>query len=186
MAVVITGHGGRETGSYVGSYLVPKGVTIYFFTPDNTVMYSGASDRLMDRLCRNHPTPDRVEKYASEVKREFTTVPNYICYGTNDFRDPSGVYLVGRRRNLGPIVPIPNNTQRFLSDIIGGASSGGVIGNKIYWLCCRAGIDNSNNIDDDADEIVGKSVAGLEMGAIEHGRGMGLKPSQVKNLNRWR
>jgi hypothetical protein len=153
---------------------------------DHSVMYAGASDKLMDRLCRNHPTPDRVEKYAVEVKTQFTTVPNYICYGTNDFRDPSGVYQVGRRRNLGPIRAIPNNTQKFLSEIIGGSGSGGVIGSKVYWLCCRAGIDNSNNIDDNADEIIGHRVGGLKMGAIEHGSSTGLKPSQVKSMNRWR
>lgn len=184
--IVVTGHGGREVGAFKGTYVVPKGVTIYFFTNDNTVLYAGASDKLMDNLCRNHPNPLRVQGAAVEIKREFEIIPNYICYGTDDFRDPSGAYEVGRRRNLGPTLPIPNNTQKYLSDIIGGAGGRGVIGSNIYWLCCRAAPDNSNNIDDNSDIVTGM-FRGKPIGAVEVGSSTGLTPSQVRNRGgNWR
>ena len=182
--VVITGHGGREGGSSTGTYVVPKGVTIYFFTKDHTVMYSGASDKIMDYLCAKHTYRRRVQAAAVEIKKEYDVIPNYICYGTNDFRDPSGVYEVGRSRSKGPIRSIPNNTQKTLSEIVGGSKTG-LIGSNIYWLCCRAAPDNSNNIDDSADIVTGK-FRGFKIGAVEQASHTGLTPSQVKQLGKWR
>jgi hypothetical protein len=182
--VVITGHGGREGGSSTGTYVVPKGVTIYFFTPDHSVMYAGASDKMMDYLCAKHTYRRRVQAAAVQVKKEFDILPNYICYGTNDFRDPSGVYLVGKNRSEGPILSIPDKTQKTLSEIIGGAGKG-VIGSNIYWLCCRAAPDNSNNLDDDKDVVTGV-FRGKNIGATEEASHTGLTPSQVKQLGSWR
>lgn len=183
--VVVTGHGGRGVGTSVGSYVVPRGVTIYFFTPDQSVLYAGASDILMDNLCVNHPRAVAVRNAAVDVKTEYETVPNYVCYGTNDFRDASGVYRVGAARTVGPMVAIPNGTKRRLSEIIGG-SGNGIIGSRIYWLCCRAAPDNSNNIDDSADIVTGNLTTGDEIGAVEVASSMGLTPSQVRRTGQWR
>lgn len=49
--VMSTRHGGREDGEVNGTYVVPKGVTMRFFTNDHTVMYAGASDAILDFLC---------------------------------------------------------------------------------------------------------------------------------------
>jgi hypothetical protein len=182
--VVITGHGGRTGGSSTGSYVIPKGVTIYFFTGDHTVMYAGASDKIMDMLCAKHTYRRKVQAAAVQVKKELETIPNYICYETNDFRDASGVYLVGRNRSHGPIMSIPDKTEKRLSEIIGGSGKG-VIGSNIYWLCCRAAPDNSNNIDDNMDVATG-TFQGKTIGAAEQGSHTGLTPSQVKQLGNWR
>lgn len=183
--VVVTGHGGRGAGTSKGSYVVPKGVTIYFFTKDHTVLYEGASDILMDNLCVNHPRAVAVRNAAVDVKTEYESVPNYVCYGTNDFRDASGVYRVGTNRTAGPMVAIPNGTEKRLSDIVGGSGKG-IVGSRIYWLCCRAAPDNSNNIDDNADVVTGQLTTGDDIGAVEVASAMGLSPSQVKATGQWR
>lgn len=186
---MITGHGGRGSGTSKGTYVVPKGVTIYFFTNDSTVLYSGASDALMDQLCRRHTKVNLVRSHAVDIKTEFQTVPNYVCYGTDDFRDASGVWQVGLRRTHGPILPIPDGTEKRLSEIIGGSGGGGVIGSNIYWLCCRASPDNSNNIDDDSDIVTGRLSRRLgryKIGATEIGSDTGLKPSEVARTGHWR
>lgn len=186
MDVVVTGHGGRGGGTAAGSYLVPKGVAIYFFTGDHSVMYSGASDTIMDMLCTTkHYHPNKVRAAAVQKVEGGQTCPNYTCFGTNDFRDKSGVYQVGLSRSKGPMLAIPDGKTKRLSEIIGGASSGGVIGRYVYWLCCRAAPDNSNNINDDADEVIGK-VFGYKVGAVEVGSPAGMTPSKVKQLGVWR
>ena len=190
--IVIAGHGDRGIGTPAGTYVVPKGVTIYFFTSDSQVLYDSAAELLTKNLCRNHPKTIAIQKLAvqkGEVKREFETVPNYTCYGTDDFNDPTGVYIVGQPMSAGPAIPIPDGQEKRLSDIIGGCSNGGVIGSNIYWMCCRASPDNSNNIDDDKDIVSGSFKAGthnLDLGASEQGSNMGLKPSQVKQSGQWR
>ncbi len=79
---------------------------------------------------------------------------------------------------------IPDKTQKTLSEIIGGAGKG-VIGSNIYWLCCRAAPDNSNNLDDDKDVVTGV-FRGKNIGATEEASHTGLTPSQVKQLGSWR
>jgi len=187
-SVVITGHGGRGIGTSRGSYLVPKGVTIYFFVNDEQVLYAGASDKIMSFLCTKHPSEIDVRKIATDVRSEYQTCPNYICYGTNDFKDPSGVYLVGKSAKGGPVLSIPDGTEKRLSEIIGG-SGGGVIASSVYWLCCRAAPDNSNNIDDNKDVISGQFKVGkklFQVGATEQGGDTGISPSQVKLSGKWR
>ena len=189
-SVVITGHGGRKGGTAVGTYLIPPGVTVYFFTKDATVLYADASDAIMDKLCTAHPNELLIRGMAVDVKTAYETVPNYTCFGTTDFRDPSGAYRVGAAPLAATlVVPVPNNTEKRLSEIIGGTSSGGVIGSHVYWLCCRAAPDNSNNIDDNSDIVTGHVAFGgplLEVGAVEVGSTAGLTPSRVRELGSWR
>ncbi|MBR0679935.1 hypothetical protein GXW74_05510 [Roseomonas eburnea] len=184
--VVVTGHGGRGPGTSFGTYLVPPGVTIYFFTRDGQLLNSEASDPLMDLLCRQAPDEATVRAAATEVKTAYSTIPNYVCFGTNDFRDPSGVYLVGEDSGAGLVIPVPDGSEKRLSDIIGGGSSGGAIADEVYWLCCRdkPGITNNPDI---TVATTWRDAAGrvLTLGGDIGPSPMGLTPSQVRRTGRW-
>ena len=83
------------------------------------------------------------------------------------------------------MVPIPNGTEKRLSDIIGGAGKG-VIGSVLYWLCCRDKPQATNNID------ISEATSLTDVGGITHVLGgdvgasdMGVTPSQVKRVGKW-
>jgi len=179
--VVITGHGGRKSGTSKGSYVIPPGVTVYFFTKDKQLLNSDGSDLIMDNLCCDHPREQAVRNIAVEVKTAYETIPNYIAYGTNDFRDPTGAYEVGQPVSNGPFSPITNGTQKYLSDIIGGQSSNGVIGSHIYWLCCRDAPITTNS----TDITVATDLQGHILGGNISASVSGLKPSEVKQTGKW-
>ncbi len=195
-SLVVSCHGGRGAGTSKGTYVVPKGVKIYFFTDDTVILSEGqswtddAGDRqssgatwLEDLLLTTAPDELTVQKYATEVKKQFETIPNYVASGAADddpnFTYPTGLYWVGADPNNGPCFRVPHGREYRLSQIIGGAGSGGVISTTIYWLCCRYSPRNSNNT-----SVVGdKGTFGYD----DQAAGMGLKPSQVAALGgHWR
>lgn len=184
--VAITGHGGRQVGTSFGSYLVPPGVTIYFFTKDAQLLNTEGSDHIMDKLCTAAPDMEAVKALAVETIGPFSTVPDYVCYGSSDFRDPTGVYRVGQAASSGLWMAIAPGTQKRLSDIIGGGSSGGVIASEVFWLCCRDAPHSTNNIaitpafslnTDDGKTLLMSGDVGAEPA--------GLLPSQVRATGRW-
>ena len=144
---VIICHGGRTAGTSSGTYVVPKGVTIYFFTADGVNMNGAGGTLLVNALLDPHPAELDVRALAEETKTEYETVPNYTAApGGAEFPVPTGVYLVGRGPAAGgPVTAITAKTR--LGDLIGGGSSGGSLGSHIYWLACRATPVSFNKFD---------------------------------------
>jgi hypothetical protein len=184
--VVVTGDGGRGAGTSTGTYVVPKHVIIYFFTMDGQLLNEDGSDVILDSLCTNSPNEAGVQRLATERKRQYSTVPNYICSGSNKFRDPTGVYAVGLPVSHGPILAIPYGMEKRLSDIIGGGSGGGAIGTRVYWLCCRAKPPVANKTSFEiATTVTDASGVSRIIGGDVEASPSGLKPSQVKKLGNW-
>lgn len=178
---VIICHGGRGTGTSAGTYVIPKGVKIHFFTEDGVNMNSAGGKLLISALLDKHPAELDVQKAAVETKGQYETIPNYnAAPGGAEFPVPTGVYRVGQGPKAGgPVVPITKRTR--LSDIIGGGSGGGVLGNDIYWLACRAVKLGANSY---GKEVV-STFNGKAMGRIKVANAMGLSPSQVKATGKW-
>jgi len=135
--VAIYSHGRRSIGTSQGSYLIPPGVTIYFFVKDEVAFRTSWGTYLLEQLCQAHPDLNAVRQFAVEVKREYETIPNYELYpDPNGWKYPAGAYQVGLDcQNNPPLVPIMHHIH--ISDLIGGQSSGGVLGNNFYYLACR-------------------------------------------------
>ena len=184
--IVITGHGGRSAGTASGTYVVPKGVTIYFFVKDGQLLGTEGSDHIMDMLCQDHPDEAAAQKLAVDIKRQFETCPNYTAYGSNDFRDPTGLYTVGLPIATGLFSALIDGQQKRLSELIGGQGAGGAVGSAIYWLACRDRPGASNNADP-AQVATIKDGAGntLNMTGEMFAGDTGLKPSLVKLAGKW-
>lgn len=191
-SLVITAHGGRGAGTSTGTYVVPKGVKIYFFTDDTLIMSEGgqwtdASGQvrkhgamyLESLLMTTHPDELTVQGLATEVKKEYDTVPNYVASGAPasdpNFTHPTGCYWVGSDPAGGPAIAIPDGIEYRLSQLIGGGSGGGVNSNTIYWLCCRYSPRNSNS-----NAITG--VSGDTFAYKQEATDSGLKPSQIVSM----
>jgi hypothetical protein len=186
-SVAVSCHGGRGSGTSSGTYVIPKGVTIYFFTDDAINLNGGAgwtdssgqrqasgATWLEDLLLTTHPDEETVKRFATEVKREYETIPNYHASGATDtdpaFTYPTGLYWVGSDPAGGPFYRVAHNQSHPISWIIGGGSVGGVTSTTFYWLCCRYAPRNSNNT---------VSVNVGTFGLNDESQGMGLKPSQI-------
>jgi hypothetical protein len=179
---VIICHGGRGEGTSSGTYVVPKGVTIYFFTADGVNMNGQGGSVLVNALLDPHPAELDVQALAEEVKKEYETVPNYqAAPGGPEFPVPTGVYLVGQGPAAGgPVIAIDSVTR--LGDIIGGGSSGGSLGNNIYWLACRAKPITANSFD---RVTVTRLDDGSALGRMKVAKVSGLLPSQVAATGKW-
>jgi hypothetical protein len=185
--VVILGHGGRGAGTATGTYVVPPNVTVYFFEDDTHLLNTDGILEILPFLLTRHPNELVAQAAAAEVKRAFESVPNYVVEGNLDLPYDSGVYVVGQPPEAGPALTVHPGTQKHLSDLIGGQSQGGAIGNSVYWLCCRAAPTNSNN---PTVNVVRQLVDGSGnvhvLGGEEVGQDMGRKPSAVSATGRWR
>src|SRR5262245_33980298 len=141
--VAIYSHGRRSIGTSRGSYLIPPGVTIYFFVKDEVAFRTIWATYLLRQLCQANPDVNAVRQLAVEVKREYETIPNYEVYADANgygpdcsFKYQAGAYLVGLTCETNqPLVTIANPIR--ISELIGGQSSGGALGNNIYYLACR-------------------------------------------------
>lgn len=183
---VIYAHGGRDAGTATGTYIVPKGVTIYFFEKDEQYLYNNAAKVIMNTLLTGHPDEAAVQAIAKETKTAYQSVPNYQASG-----DPNiagmGVYLVGLEPAVGQLVAIPAGTKKRMSDIIGGSGRGGVLGDTIYWLACRAAPTNSNVFAATTGDKIGTSTGVMNLNAVNVTPDSGLKPSVVRAIGgRWR
>lgn len=193
-SLVVSCHGGRGAGTSTGTYVVPKGVEIYFYTDDTVNLDGGASwiedgeavadgaTYLEGLLLTTDPDEDTAKDLKFEVKRGFDTVPNYEASGARAgdpaFTYPTGLYWVGSDPGRGPAMPIHHGNRYRLSEILSLRGVGGIVAPTIYWLCCRYSPRNSNNT---------KSVNLGEFGLMDKGKSSGLKPSQiVARGRRWR
>ena len=184
--VAIYCHGGRKVGTSMGTYMVPPGVTLYFFTEDTEAMKTNWATYFLERLCRQAPEEEMVKRYAFEIKRAWETVPNYQLKPDAQFRHPTGVYVVGQNVGAGPAVPI--NGPTWLSDIIGGAGRGGPIGSEIYFLACRfkgstahkSRVAPSRFVS--AERVPGGQGLTTEIAAKDEALTEGYSPSEIK---RW-
>jgi hypothetical protein len=186
----------RGAGTSTGTYVIPDGVTIYFFETDTEYLYVPAAEFIKQQLLKIHPDEAAVQAIAKETKKAYETIPNYTASGDPTSPD-MGVYMVGGRvssatpvgSELGitQIYPIPSGTSKHLSDIVGGSGAGGVLGQTIYWLACRAAPTNSNALlAVKAKDMVMTSNGMQPLNAVVDTPDTGLKPSPVKTIGRWR
>ena len=124
-----------------GSFVVPVGTTIYFFSPSDALLEAHYSQFFMDQLCAKLISPmaeSYVRAFSIEVAPEGETVPNYaVLGGRGVFREPAGVYLIGKSASHGPVIRVLDGVRRTLKDLISGIGDGGAIGTHIYWGVCR-------------------------------------------------
>jgi hypothetical protein len=193
--VVVFGHGFRLGGTSTGTYVVPEGVTIHFFGKDGQMVHSDGAEIILRSLCTRWPDPRVAAAATVEAVRttrgKYATIPNYVATGGDDleaigFPFATGAYWVGETQAFHRIRAGVNTR---LSDIIGGAGRGGVIANRVYWVCCRAKLPHaSNNPRMAPDEgILGADDGVHALNANVIGSDSGLRPSQVvAQGRRWR
>lgn len=184
--LVLYAHGGRGAGTATGTYVIPRGVTVYFFEKDKEFLYDSAAKIIMNTLLSAHPNELAVQGISKESKGQFESIPNYEASG-----DPNiagmGVYLVGTPMATGQLYAIPYGTTKRISEIIGGSGSGGVAGNVIYWLACRdAKGANSNNFQYQTKDTVMTTTGAINLNAETVVPDTGLKPSIVRASGTWR
>jgi hypothetical protein len=92
----------------------------------------------MDLLCTDHPDEQAAQQWAVEVKQEWDIIPNYEVRGDSGFRDPTGVYWVGKPPSERPFRPLPPNVTSTLGYLISAVGKGGAVANRVYWLACRS------------------------------------------------
>lgn len=183
----IYGHGGRgKTGTATGTYVVPAGVEIYFFVDDGELLNGNPADVLAAQLF--HGMEAQVQKMAACVKKEYDTVPDYVCLGDDKLKWDTGVYTVGVKVPKNSLIQaIPGGSRKRLSQIISGAGGKNAkVGNRIYWLCCREVLTGANSISygHKADKNVAPGLDIAWTGQVNI-NDMGLKPSQVKKTGQW-
>jgi hypothetical protein len=197
---VISAHGKRGAGTADGTYIIPPGVTVCFFQPDQFNLLTGGSDYIMKRLCTVLPQEALVQSLAVEIKTGTPAlnvkIPNYYCEGDDDLGEfPTGVYRVGQPASAGPMIRIRDDGKKhYLGDVIGGQTRNGALGTVFYWLCCRAAptMRNFNNYDSVVKNVLQQGAGGQVVNAAgARGSGIanvgvqrvacveGLKPSDV-------
>jgi hypothetical protein len=134
--------GNRQTQA---KFIVPANVTIYFFSPAGTALSPPYSDFLMDLLINpqfSHSDELKVQAAAFEVFREGQLCLNYTANTDGPkFRDPMGLYRIGKWDKRVPELPLPDGTsktlQEWVTGISTGSDSGGAYGTHFYWGACR-------------------------------------------------
>ena len=180
-SIFITAHGGRDAGTSKGTYLVPPGVNVHCFTGDAVLLKGNIGMAIEDRLTAPALNIDVVNNSVTKTYTAFELMPNYTAFGSNHadpaFLFDTGVYYVGSQKNDPPSLAIGDGVQIQLGDVIAQYRRNFPDLTDVYWLCCRAAPQNSNNpvdVDDGA------------YGLIEKPSDMGLKPSKVKQSGVWR
>jgi hypothetical protein len=124
-----------------GTFVVPVGTTIYFFSPPDSLLESRYSDFFMGQLCTDliSPTAEAyVRALSIEVAPEGELVPNHVATGSAFAVDaPSGIYRVGQPASNGPVIRLLDGVSRTLKDLVSGISDGGSIGAHVYWGVSR-------------------------------------------------
>lgn len=180
-SIFITAHGGRDGGTAKGTYVVPPGVNIHVFTDDAVLLKGGIGMAIEDRLTRPALDVAIVNNSATKVYNPFDLIPDYTAYGTHAgdpaFQFATGVYVVGTVKGAAPALPLADGSRAQLGDIIRAFRKAAPGLTDVYWLCCRAVPQNSNNTEEIDDG---------QYGLIEVPKESGLKPSQVKASGTWR
>ncbi|MGF1721394.1 hypothetical protein L4D20_15245 [Vibrio kyushuensis] len=180
--IFISAHGGRGDGTSKGTYVVPAGVRIHVFTGDDVLLKGAAGMNMEDMLTLPGYDLGKVKASVSKVYEEYETVPNYTATGSYSgdpaFQFDTGVYYVGSQKHGAPALPMGNGQNIRLGDIISlfRKTFPGLV--DVYWLCCRAAPQNSNN---NTYESVDS------FGIVQRPKSMGLTPSEVvKRGGKWR
>jgi hypothetical protein len=122
-------------------FIVPAGVTVYFFNPEGSKLQDGYSDVIMDILCCEdyHADLSKVHRLAVDVFRPLELCPDYetsedpIEAGQpGGFRQTSGLYEVGRPVEQGPVYVLERSRPRRLSEWVRGIG-----GTNFYIGTCR-------------------------------------------------
>ena len=141
----VSAHGSRKAGTAQGTFVIPKGLEIHFYTADGTALDNSLAIPLYADLIRSVGAGRIAGSFVKQVKKAYQVVPNYIAHGAAHtgpnadpvFRGyPTGVYTVGRPR---PNLAIPAGTTKLLSDIVY-ARKPHLVG-VLHWLCCRVNDD---------------------------------------------
>jgi hypothetical protein len=123
-------------------FIVPPNMSIYFFTPPARELVTTYSDFIMDMLVNpnfNFADELKIRAIAYEVFREGELCLDYTTTPDAKFRDPTGLYRVGRGSTLMPVIPLPLGTSKTLSQWVKGIGGGDAsIGNHFYWGACRS------------------------------------------------
>ena len=172
VTAVCVGHGGVHQGQaeVVKDFVVPEGVTIYFFVPDGWLLKSEVADMLTYLLLSSKDKVATVKKHAMDVKKGGDKIRDWRLHGGSlggTFKMKGGVYELGSCtdkvppcENLGkttPAMDIPDKTYKHISQIICGASGNGKLGAEIFWLACRQHVFYANLIP--KDSFVDKKIA---------------------------
>ncbi|MEJ6710292.1 MAG: hypothetical protein QNK92_16110 [Amylibacter sp.] len=134
-----------------------------------------------DRLTAPGLDVDMVKNSATKTYNAFEMMPNYTAFGSSAadpaFQFATGVYYVGSQKNAAPSLAIRDGAKMQMGEVIAKFRKLYPGMTDVYWLCCRAAPQNSNNaveVDDGA------------YGLVEKPSDMGLKPSAVKQASKWR
>lgn len=173
--IFVTAHGGRGTGTAKGTYCVPPGANLKFFTDDAVLLKGNIGMAIEDRLTRPALDLDVVRGAVQKTSDPFETIPNYTAFGSHNgdpaFQFQTGVYYIGSQKNDPPAMALNHGQQIRLSEIIAAfKKANGSVPAEVYWLCCRAVPQNSNNAEE---------VDATFFGSMQKAKDMGLKPSQV-------
>lgn len=180
-SIFISAHGDRTAGTPNGTYLVPPGVNIYFYTGDEVLLKGNAGMAFEDSLTGQSLDIGSVKRSATKVYTPFETVPNYTAYGAEDddpaFQFDTGAYFVGSEKGAPPSLRLSGDQEIQMGELIGKYRMKFQGLKDVFWLCCRGAPQNCNNrIDVDEGQ----------WGIIESPKDTGLAPSQVKAQDSWR
>ena len=148
---------------------------MYFYTDDAVLLKGNMGMAVEDRLTTPALDVDLVRAHVKNTHQPFEIIPNYTAYGSHGgdpaFQFQTGTYYVGSAKNAAPALALNDGQQMKLGDIISAFTmANNTAPAEVFWLCCRAVPQNSNN-------TVEVSVDAF--GLIEKASDMGLRPSQV-------
>lgn len=176
-SICISAHGHRKAGTKTGTYVIPPGVNLYVYTADNTLLRGDHADTLQKLLTAGSLDIKKAKSLASRVYKQFELIPNYIACGALPgdlaFAKKPGIYYVGCDKDSPPAYQIRYKDSFPLSEIIGNFRKEDKRLRDVFWLCCRAAPQNSNN-----NDIMAKGLFTL----LERPKlsGAGLSPSEIK------
>lgn len=126
----VSAHGSHQRSASRNYLIVPTGVEIVFYTPEDQVLYSDRAWMILAALKSNDE--ELALRQAHKVRRAYERIPNYTAYGTTDFA--CGIYIIGgapfQKEQLN------DGAEVTLYDLVyGGAGFGKHVG-RIHWLAC--------------------------------------------------
>jgi len=148
-SIFVSAHGDRRAGTSKGTFVLPRGVNLYFYTDDAALLKGRAGMDIEDCLTTPSLDEDLVKANVKTLHQSLECVPNYIATGShsNDraFQMKTGVYYVGSPKGNPPALRLRNHQQVRLSDIIYSFHKvNSSFPTDVFWLCCRAAPQNSN------------------------------------------
>jgi len=145
-------HGIRSGGTSGGTFVVPKGLDIHFYTQDEEVLWSDDAFLVIEALTKGQYVFPYHRWFLTESAAPYSQVPNYIAQGSqtipklpkydSTFRgNPTGLYMLPQWR---PIHFLGHGTKITLEEVIYGIEHQGAekhMTGELHWLCCRENLD---------------------------------------------